>query len=163
MDSLIKQQAVALIIDEAAALDHKQWDEWINLYTEDATYWMPAWVDEHNLTSDPKREISLIYYGSRSGIEDRVFRIRTGLSFATSPLPRTCHINTNFRVSENEEGDVVVHSSWVTHCYSLKVSREAFGVQEHRLRKTDDGLKICFRKITLHNDMIDTVLDIYNV
>ena len=163
MESLIKQQAVALIIDEAAALDHKQWDEWINLYTEDATYWMPAWVDEYNLTSDPKREISLIYYGNRSGIEDRVFRIRTGLSFATTPLPRTCHINTNFRVSENEAGEVVVHSSWVTHCYSLNVSREAFGVQEHHLRKTDDGLKICFRKITLHNDMVDTVLDIYNV
>ena len=154
MDASTKEQAIDVIINEAAALDHRQWDEWINLYTEDATYWMPAWVDEHNLTSDPAREISLIYYSDRSGIEDRIFRIRTELSFATTPLPR---------VSENDAGEIVVHSSWVTHCYSLKTSREAFGVQEHRLRKTDDGLKICYRKITLHNDMVDTVLDVYNL
>ena len=163
MDASTKEQAIDVIINEAAALDHKQWDDWINLYTEDATYWMPAWVDEYVTTNDPKREISLIYYGDRSGIEDRVFRIRTGLSFATTPLPRTCHINSNFRVSENSAGEIVVHSSWVTHCYSLKKSREAFGVQEHRLRNTDDGLKICFRKITLHNDLVDTVLDVYNI
>ena len=99
MDVSTKDQAIEVIINEAAALDHRQWDEWINLYTEDATYWMPAWVDEHNLTSDPAREISLIYYSERSGLEDRVFRIRTELSFATTPLPRTCHINTNYIVS----------------------------------------------------------------
>lgn len=144
MDASTKEQAIDVIINESAALDHRQWDEWVNLYTEDATYWMPAWIDEHTLVSNPKREISLIYYGDRSGLEDRVFRIRTELSFATTPLPRTCHMNSNFRVSENDAGEIVIHSSWVTHCYSLKVSRAAFGVQEHRLRKTDDGLKICF-------------------
>jgi len=163
MDVSTKEQAIDVILHEASALDHRQWDEWIDLYTEDATYWMPAWVDEHNLTSDPDREISLIYYGNRSGLEDRIFRIRTELSFATTPLPRTCHINSNFRVSENDAGEIVIHSSWVTHCYSLKKTREAFGLQEHRLRKTADGLKICYRKITLQNDMIDTVLDVYNL
>ena len=163
MDALLKEQAVDVIINEAAALDHKRWEEWINLYTEDATYWMPSWVDEYTQTSNPKREISLIYYSNRSGLEDRVFRIKTDLSFSSSPLPRTCHVNTNFRVSENEAGDVVVHSSWVTHSYNLKVARNAFGVQEHHLRKVDGELKICLRKITLHNDIVDTVLDIYNI
>jgi benzoate/toluate 1,2-dioxygenase beta subunit len=163
MDLLLKEQAVDVIISEAAALDHKQWDEWIDLYTEDATYWMPAWVDEYTQTSNPKREVSLIYYGNRSGLEDRVFRIKTELSFASTPLPRTCHVNTNFRVSENDAGDIVVHSSWVTHSYSLKVARYAFGVQEHHLRKVDGELKICFRKITLQNDIVDTVLDVYSL
>ena len=51
--SIIKEQAIDVIINEAAALDHRQWDDWINLYTEDATYWMPAWVDEHVTTNDP--------------------------------------------------------------------------------------------------------------
>jgi 3-phenylpropionate/cinnamic acid dioxygenase small subunit len=163
MDLLLKEQAIDVIINEAAALDDKRWDEWIDLYTEDAIYWMPSWVDEYTQTSNPKREISLIYYGNRSGLEDRVFRIKTDLSFSSSPLPRTCHVNTNFRVSENEAGDVVVHSSWVTHSYNLKVARNAFGVQEHHLRKVDGELKICLRKITLHNDIVDTVLDIYNI
>ncbi|MBV1898814.1 MAG: 3-phenylpropionate/cinnamic acid dioxygenase small subunit [Cycloclasticus pugetii] len=163
MDLVLKEQAIDVIINEAAALDHKQWDDWINLYTKDATYWMPSWIDEYTQTSNPKREISLIYYGNRSGLEDRVYRIRTELAYSASPLPRTCHMNSNFRVSENDEGEIVVHSSWVTHSYHSKVSRNAFGVQEHRLRKVDGELKICYRKITLHNDVVDTVLDVYSV
>ena len=163
MDMQLKQDAINVIVAEAAALDEKEWDAWIDLYTEDAIYWMPAWEDEFTTTSDPKREISLIYYGDRSGLEDRIYRIRTGLSFASTPLPRTCHLNTNFRATENSDGEVVVKSSWQTNTYRLKKAQNYFGVQEHRLRKTDSGLKICYRKIILHNDMVDTVLDVYSV
>ena len=45
---------------------------------------MPAWDDDDKLTTDPQREISLIWYGNRGGLEDRVFRIRTDRSSATS-------------------------------------------------------------------------------
>src|SRR3712207_6909137 len=37
-----------------------------------------------SLTEDPHREMSLIYYGNKGGLEDRVFRIRTERSSATS-------------------------------------------------------------------------------
>ena len=51
---------------------------------------MPAWDDDDRLTEDPQSEISLIWYGDRGGLEDRVFRIRTERSSATSlPEPRT--------------------------------------------------------------------------
>src|SRR3546814_2508739 len=77
---------------EAAALDAKDWDSWIDLYHPDAEYWVPAWDDSGRLTEDPRREISLIYYPTRAGLEDRVYRIRTGRSSASSPAPRTSHI-----------------------------------------------------------------------
>ncbi len=62
---------------EARYLDDKDWDAWLELYAPDATFWMPAWDDRDQLTQDPMSEISLIWYGNRSGLEDRVFRIRT--------------------------------------------------------------------------------------
>ena len=43
---------------------------------------LAAWDSEHELTKDPKSELSLIYYDSRAGLEERVLRIRSGLSAA---------------------------------------------------------------------------------
>ena len=76
---------------------------------------MPAWTDDDKLTSDPQREISLMYYGNKGGLEDRVFRIRTERSAARRiPEPRTSHNISNVEVIERR-GDVVdVRFNWHT-------------------------------------------------
>ena len=53
-------------------------------YAPEVEFWMPSWDDDDELTEDPQREISLIYYAHRGGLEDRVFRIKTERSSATS-------------------------------------------------------------------------------
>ena len=52
---------------EARYLDDAQWDQWLELYSADASFWMPAWDDNDTLTEDPQSEISLIWYGNRGG------------------------------------------------------------------------------------------------
>ena len=59
--SMSYEQIQAFIYREARLLDDRQWDEWLKCYHEDATYWMPAWDDNDELTEDPQAEISLIY------------------------------------------------------------------------------------------------------
>ena len=39
-----------LLFREALYLDTQRWDDWLALYDEDATFWMPAWTDEHRLS-----------------------------------------------------------------------------------------------------------------
>src|SRR5574337_1167477 len=89
------EQACAFLYREARYLDDKDWDNWLELYAPDATFWVPAWDDDGELTEDPQSEISLIWYGRRAGLEDRVFRIRTERSSATIPDTRTCSHGTN--------------------------------------------------------------------
>ena len=69
---------------EARMLDDRDFEGWLDCYAPDAEFWMPAWDDDDTLVTDPQREISLIWYGNRGGLEDRVFRIRTERSSATS-------------------------------------------------------------------------------
>ena len=73
---------------EARYLDDREFDRWLECYAPDAEFWMPAWDDDDSLTTDPQRDISLIWYGNRAGLEDRVFRIRTDRSSATRRLYR---------------------------------------------------------------------------
>ena len=94
----------AFLYREGRLLDDREWDEWLTLYRKDAEFWMPAWDDDDQLTRDPQSEISLIYYPSREGLEDRVYRIKTERSGATSiPEPRTTHQVSNLEVLSSEE------------------------------------------------------------
>ena len=95
---------------EARCLDDRDWDGWLAHYAPDVEFWMPAWDDDDGLTEDPQSEISLIWYGNKGGLQDRVFRIRTERSSATSlPEPRT---SLSWRkLEEDEEPPTTVTSS----------------------------------------------------
>ena len=78
------EQVQQFLYREARALDDRDWDTWLACYAPDVEFWMPAWDDDGELTRDPQREVSLIYYPNKEGLQDRVFRIRTDRSSATS-------------------------------------------------------------------------------
>ena len=52
-DNGLKQDVSDLIYREATLLDRHRWDEWIQLYTEDAVYWVPAWAKVTKYRVDP--------------------------------------------------------------------------------------------------------------
>ena len=161
-------EAADLLYREGHALDTQRWDDWLALYCEDAVFWMPAWKDEHELTDAPEREVSLMYYTARAGLEDRVWRVRSGLSTASSPLLRTSHGITGVVVvgaADNMVDGVEVHANWTCHTFNLRDSTQHvfFGRYEFVLRQEGGVLKIAKKKIVLMNDRIPTMLDFYCV
>ena len=154
-----------VLFDEAAYLDQRYWPDWLALYTKDAEYWVPAWTDETTPTSDTQNELSLIYYTSKAGLEDRVWRIESGLSPASQPMARTCHLISNVRVTNAAEDQPSVASNWQVNLYKpeKQQSFQYYGFYEHVLRRSADGYLIAKKKITLLNDVVEDVLDIYHV
>ena len=98
MSALHRSAVEAFLYAEARALDDQDWDTWLTFYAPDASFWMPAWDDNNSLVEDPQTEISLIYYARRDGLEDRVFRIMTERSSASTPPPRTSHNISNAEI-----------------------------------------------------------------
>jgi 3-phenylpropionate/cinnamic acid dioxygenase small subunit len=152
-----------LVVREGWLLDQRNWDEWLNLYLEDAEYWVPCWKSEYDLTDDPVSQVSLIYYAGKSGLEDRVYRIRTERSLASTPLPRTSHLVTVTDVRLQGDDTLCVHSNWATFSCKQDQSHHFFGNQIHLLKQTAAGLRIAKRKIIVMNDRIPSLLDIYSV
>lgn len=157
------QDICQALFQEARYLDDRQWDEWLACYTDDVTYWMPAWDDDDKLTEDPQTEISLMFYADRGGLEDRVFRIRTERSSASMPEPRTSHNVTNVEVLAQRDDDVDVRYNFNTLSHRYKVTDQFFGTVYLTLRKREDRLLISSKKIVLKNDYIRQVLDVYHV
>jgi 3-phenylpropionate/cinnamic acid dioxygenase small subunit len=168
-----KASRIATIADrlyaEGHALDMRQWDDWLSFYAADCEYWVPAWKNEHELTDDPQTEISLIYYAARAGLEDRVWRVKSGLSAASALLPRTQHsVSDLVLVSEAgaTDGETVdVRYNWcvnqfepdtrATHCF--------FGRVEATLIHRDGAWRFRRKKTVLLNDYIPTVVDFYSL
>ena len=159
-----RADAEAFLYREAASLDDKDWDAWLAHYSPDAEFWMPSWDDDDRLTEDPQSEISLIYYGDRGGLEDRVFRIRTERSSATSlPEPRTSHNIANVELLEQAGGLLMLRFNWATFSFRYKTVDTYFGTSFYTLDVTGERPLIVKKKVVLKNDYIHHVVDIYHI
>jgi 3-phenylpropionate/cinnamic acid dioxygenase small subunit len=151
---------------EGHFIDTRQWDAWLDMFTEDVVFWVPAWKSEDAPTEDPDRELSLIYDVDRRALVDRVWRIRSGLSVASTPLMRTAHQVSNVVLPNPPgESEAEVRASWTVHMFNPANARQHvfFGLYEHTLRRVGGGWKIARKKVLVLNDQIPTVLDVYMI
>ena len=149
---------------EARYLDDREFDKWLACYAPDSEFWMPAWDDDDTLVTDPQTEISLIYYNNRGGLEDRVFRIKTDRSSATSlPEPRTSHNISNVEIVGQSGDTVEVRFNWFTLYYRYQNIDPYFGTSFYTLDFSGTSPLIKKKKVVLKNDYIHHVVDIYHV
>lgn len=157
--------AAATLYREARLLDRGEWADWVAMYREDAVYWVPAWLDEYETTSDPNTQCSLLYHDRRRGLEERIARIESRKSITALPLPRTVHQIGNVEASESAPGEITCHSVFSVHVYDPRVAKEhvRHGRYEHRLTQEGGEWKIARKVITLVNDRVPTLLDFYSL
>lgn len=98
-----RSDAERLLYLEARLLDEGKFDQWLELFCQDALYWLPI--------SAKPGEPSLIR-DNRAAMEERVFRIENTTVHAQIPRSRTQHDVTNVEV-EFEGGDVVIRCNQV--------------------------------------------------
>jgi len=148
---------------EARYLDDREFDKWLECYAPDSEFWMPAWDDDDTLVTDPTTEISLMYYNNRGGLEDRVFRIKTERSGASTPEPRTSHNISNIEVVEERNGELDLRFNWYTLSHRYKKTDCFFGTAFYTLDTCGEEPRILAKKVVLKSDYIHQVIDIYHI
>ncbi len=129
------------LFHEAHLLDTQRFEEWLALFTEDATYWVPL---EQN-QKDPHETSSLIY-DDRTLLELRVKQFRHPRAHARAPLARTIHQVGNVMVD-----DLVVKSTLTVIEFRNEKQRLWAGLVEHQLRRERDSFRIARKRIDLVN------------
>lgn len=157
------RQICEFLYRESRLLDDRDLDTWLACYDDQVEYWVPAWTDDDELTTDPQREISLIYYANRRGLEDRVYRLKTERSSASTPEARTSHFLANIEVLAQREGEVDVRYNWHTLSHRYQQTQQFFGTAFVTLKESDAGFVITNKKIVLKDDYIHQVVDIYHL
>ena len=137
--------AEQFLYHEARLLDTQQLEAWLELFTEDATYWVPLERDQ----KDPL-ETSSIIHDDRTLLELRVKQARHPRAHARQPLARTVHQVGNILVEEGKD-EIKVHSTLQVIEFRNEKQRIHGALVEHRLRKVNGGYKIAHKRVELVN------------
>ena len=151
------------LYQEARALDEHRWADWLAFYADNVEFWMPAWDDDNKVTTDPQNEVSLIYYPTKQGLEDRVFRIETDRSSASTPDTRVNHSITNIEVLAQDDRMCEVCFNWVTHSFRYDIVDVYFGTSRYKIDTTGPSPLIKSKYVVLKNDYIHHMLDVYHI
>ena len=149
---------------EARLLDTRKFGAWLDLFCDDAVFWAPAVGMDGQHTTDPETSLDFIYIVGRAGLEARVFRVESGGSLASNPLPHTRHLVTNVLIeSENAtEVHAVANTQVVAFC-EPRGQQILNGSYEYVLRKEGGKLRIARKKILLLEYVIDGYFDFFTI
>ena len=143
------------IYREAMLMDTGRYEEWLELYADESTYWIPTWASEAETITNRADETSLVNW-DRNNLREYVERLRSGEAHIMIPQPRSTRYITNVLVEETAENEYIVNSNWLMHDYRIdhtKPMQQFFGgSMEHRIVRVDGQLKIKSKKVIVIND-----------
>lgn len=133
---------------QAEIVDDKHWDEWLELFTPDGKYWMPA-NEEQTLAEG----VPNIFYEDLDLMRVRAKRVNHPRAWSQKPPHKTCHVVSNVVMEKHDPatGDVVVRSRFHMAEFRRDTVRHFVGKYRHELKKTADGYRIKLQRIDLVN------------
>ena len=134
------------LFHEARLLDTQRYEEWLELFTDDATYWVPLEKEQAN-----PLETSSIIHDDRTLLELRVKQARHPRAHARLPLARTVHQVGNVIIASETAAETIVNSTLQLVEFRNEKQRLYGALVEHRLRKADGGFRIAHKRVDLVN------------
>jgi p-cumate 2,3-dioxygenase beta subunit len=143
---LTRAQAEDFLYFEASLLDEWKLNEWLELLTPDAAYYIPP----NDKPDGDHRTTLFIIADDAERIRQRVIRILDPNCHAEAPRSRIRRHLSNVRVL-GQEGDLAtVAANFICHRYRRHERvREYVGGLKYLIRLTDAGLRIKERRIVL--------------
>jgi 3-phenylpropionate/cinnamic acid dioxygenase small subunit len=163
-DATLAQMALQYAIEqtlyaEAECLDERRFDDWLDHFTGDATYWMP--IRSTRGLDDLDREFTKPGEGAhfdetRRMLEMRVYKLQTGVSWAEDPPSRTRHIVSNVRIKErHSETELTAGCNFIVYRARLDTEEDLWvGRRRDRLRNENGRWKIARREIYLDQTVL---------
>ena len=133
---------------EARLLDERKFHDWMALFAEDGTYWVPAVPNQDS----PFNQASL-FFDDRDLMKTRVDRLGHPSIHIQNPPSRTAHILGNVVVEHADEkaGEYTVGSTFIMAEYRDDSQRMFAGRQTHKLKRDGSTFKIVQKRVDLIN------------
>lgn len=152
MSGITDQQLIDFVYAEARMLDEQRFEEWLDLLTEDAYYWMPLAHDQE----DPLLHTSLLYE-DKLLLRVRIERLAGQRTFSQQPRSRSHHllarpeIETTHPWHNPEKGQYTVRVAF--HYVESRLDQQALfaGWSTFQLVNADGKIRIREKRVDLVN------------
>ena len=145
---LLKQEVEDFLYREAELLDERRYEEWLDLFTEDAHYWVPA---VHGQT-DPKLQNSLAYE-DKLLLRLRIERLKSPRAYSQKPASRCLHVlqEPDIEKADADAGEYRTRTPFLYTETKADDSQRYAATAWHTLVWSDDRLRIRLKRIDLLN------------
>lgn len=146
---IVAREVERFLIREVGLLDDRRFEDWIELFAEDGTYWAPARIDQ----DDPWEHVSL-FFDDRELMTTRLGRLRHPRVHAQIPHSRTSHTIGDVTVDPPDPAadEYEVTARFVMLDYRPGHGQRSFGGRyDYRLVRDGAGFLIAAKKATLLN------------
>jgi 3-phenylpropionate/cinnamic acid dioxygenase small subunit len=142
------QELIDFVVREARLIDQQRFDEWLDMYADDAFYWMPL---EWNQT-DPRLTCSLMYE-DKLLLSIRVERLKGARTFSQKPKSRCHHV---LQAPQVDSRDTAANSyvTWTAmHYVETRLEEQTLYAAwaTHHLSVENGKLKIKLKRVDLIN------------
>jgi benzoate/toluate 1,2-dioxygenase beta subunit len=147
MTASLVPEVSELLAREAHLLDDRDYEGWLELFTDDCLYWMP--VDP--LVEDGTMRLN-VFYDDKPKMRDRITRLSSGSAYTEEPISLTARTFAAVQVEEDGASDgerIAVRSNFQMVAYRSGEQRVLGGRYLHRLVREDGGLRISEKRVTL--------------
>jgi 3-phenylpropionate/cinnamic acid dioxygenase small subunit len=157
---LLAREVEELLYHEAELLDERRFAEWLDLFTDDARYFMPlrrnVRFGEHAQRENTREQAEVAWFDEgKDTLARRVQQIATGIHWGEEPLSRTCHLVSNVQILEDSGAELRVKSRFLLYRNRLQDETDILaGKREDTLRRVDGRLRIARRTIILDQNVL---------
>lgn len=134
--AVTKQAVEEFLYHEARLLDERRYPEWVEIFAEDAKYWVPAGKE-----GDPETSVALVY-DNKARLRERLVRMASSRFWAQLPPTQTSRIVGNVVVRARDDGDLDVESRLLIALLRRGTHGLLAGSCSHRLVPADGGFLI---------------------
>ena len=148
MKPVTEEELINFIYAEARILDEGRYDEWLELWLDDAHYWMPLDYKQ----DDPHLTTSLLYEDMFM-LKLRVRRLKGARTYSQKPKSRCSHVIQRPFVDllDNEAGRYQTNTSM--HYVETRLDDQILLAltATHDLKRVDSALRIAGKRVDLLN------------
>jgi 3-phenylpropionate/cinnamic acid dioxygenase small subunit len=157
---LLVREIEEFLYHEAALLDDRRFDEWLDLLTDDVRYFMPlrrnVKFGEQAQRENSREGQDVAWFDEgKDTLTRRVRQINTGIHWGEEPLSRTCHLVANVQVVAHSGDELRAVSRFLLYRNRLYDETDILaGKREDTLRRVDGAWKLARRTILLDQSVL---------
>lgn len=145
---MTEAELARFVYREARLLDEKRFEEWYELFTEDAYYWVPLSAAQ----TDPLGHNSLAYE-DKLLLRLRIERLKLPTAYSQKPASRCLHVLQAPEVekADDTKGEYLTRTPFIYTETRGDESQRYAATAWHTLVRTGEGLKIKLKRVDILN------------
>jgi 3-phenylpropionate/cinnamic acid dioxygenase small subunit len=142
------EELIDFVVREARLIDQQRFDEWLDMYADDAFYWMPLELNQ----TDPRLTCSLMYE-DKLLLSIRVERLKGARTFSQKPKSRCHHVLQTPQVDSRDAAKNTYVTWTAMHYIETRLDEQTLYAAwtTHHLCVESGKLKIRLKRIDLIN------------